>query len=155
MSDAQRARDPDGRFTVVPRPGWSAAPDEEQGGLEVWPEEGAGTLHLISFDAGDDFADPAEELYAFLDDRGVELEEDDVEDVPLPDGAELALAEYEAEDEEEGDATFWLVGVATAPGAAVFATYLAPAGEQEQEVALVRDALSTLRLHPESVAPES
>ena len=39
----------------MPPPGWSAAPDPEQDGLEVWPEEGAGTLHLISFDAGDDF----------------------------------------------------------------------------------------------------
>ena len=149
MTENERATDPDGRFTLRIPPGWSAAPDDEGDGLEVWREDGVGTLHLVSF-AADDFADPAEELYAFLEDRGVELEEDDVEDVPLPDGAELALAEYEAEDEEEGDATFWLVGVATAPGAAVFATYLAPAGEQEREVALVRDALASLRLTPES-----
>lgn len=146
MSDAQRVRDPDGRFTLVPPPGWTSAPDDEEGGLEVWPEEGSGTLHLISFDAGDDFPDPAEELYAFLDDREVELEEDEVQDVPLDGGAELAIAEYEAEDEDEGDATFWLVGVATGPGALVFATYLCPAGEQEAEAERVRAALATLRL---------
>jgi hypothetical protein len=147
MSDAQRVRDPDGRFSLVPPPGWSAAPDEEDGGLEVWPEEGSGTLHLISFDAGDDdFPDPAEELYAFLDDRDVELEEDEVADVVLDDGGELAMAEYEAEDEDEGDVTYWLVGVATGPGALVFATYLCPAGQHEAEAELVRAALATLRL---------
>ncbi len=145
--DARRVRDPDGRFTLVPPPGWSTAPDEEDGGLEVWPAEGSGTLHLISFDAGDDdFPDPAEELYAFLADRDVELEEDEVADVPLEDGSELAIAEYEAEDEEEGDVIYWLVGVATGPGALVFATYLCPAGEQEAEAELVRASLATLRL---------
>lgn len=147
MSDAQRVRDPDGRFTLVPPPGWSTAPDEEDGGLEVWPAEGSGTLHLMSFEAGDDdFPDPAEELYAFLDDRDVELEEDEVADVPLEDGSELAIAEYEAEDEDEGDVTYWLVGVATGPGALVFATYLCPAGAHEAEAELVRASLATLRL---------
>jgi len=146
MSDAQVVRDPDGRFTLVPPPGWSAASDEDEGGIEVWPEDGAGTLHLISFDAGDEFADPAEELYAFLDDRDVELEEDDVTDVALADGAELAYAEYEAEDEDEGDVTYWLVAVASGPGALVFATYLCPAGQHEAEAERVRAALSTLRL---------
>jgi len=146
MSDAQRIQDPDGRFTLAPPSGWQHAPDEEEGGMEVWSEQGSGTLHLISFDAGEEFADPAEELYAFLEDRDVELEDDDVDDVPL-DGGELALAEYEAEDEDEGDATFWLVGVATAPGTLVFATYLCPAGEQEAEVELVRASLGTLRLN--------
>lgn len=150
MSDAQRIRDPDGRFTLVPPPGWRHAPDEDEGGVEVWHEEGAGTLHLMSFDGGDEFADPAEELYAFLDERDVELEDDDVEDVALADGGELALAEYEAEDEDEGDATFWLVGVATAPGVLVFATYLCPAGAQEQEAERVRAALATLRLTPDA-----
>lgn len=145
MSDAERATDPDGRFTLHPPAGWSAAPAEDEGGLEVWREEGVGVLHLVSFDT-DDFADPAEELYAFLEDRGVELEDDDVEDLALPEGAEMAFAEYEAEDEDEGEATFWLVGVAAAPGTLVFATYVAPAGEQEPEVDLVRAALGTLRL---------
>ena len=145
MSEAQRIRDPDGRFTLVPPPGWQHAPDEDEGGMEVWREDGAGTLHLISFDA-EDFADPAEELYAFLHERDVELEDDDVDDVALEDGSELALAEYEAEDEDEADVTFWLVGVATAPGVLVFATYLCPAGEQEREAESVRAALATLRL---------
>lgn len=147
MSERERAHDPDGRFTIVPPAGWAAARDEDQGGLELWREdEGIGTLHLISFDADDDFADPAEELYAFLDDRGVELEEDDVDDLPLEGGAELAVCEYEAEDEDEGDVTFWLVAVATAPGVLMFATYVCPAGEQEAERGLVREALGTLRL---------
>lgn len=146
MSDAQRVRDPDGRFTLVPPPGWSTATDEDEGGIEVWPEQGSGTLHLISFDAGGEFPDPAEELYAFLDDRDVELEEDEVGDVPLDGDAELAIAEYEAEDEDEGDVTYWLVGVATGPGALVFATYLCPAGEHEAEAELVRASLATLRL---------
>ncbi|HEX8318260.1 hypothetical protein [Longimicrobium sp.] len=147
MSEKERVQDPDGRFSMVPPAGWSAAPDEEQGGLEVWREdEGIGTLHLISFDAEDDFPDPAEELYAFLEDRGVELEEDDVDDLPLEGGAELAVCEYEAEDEDEGDVTFWMVAVASAPGVMMFATYVAPAGEQEAERELVRQALGTLRL---------
>jgi hypothetical protein len=147
MSDAEWAADPEGRFTVQPPAGWTAAPDEDVGGLEVWREEGSGTLHLVSFDA-DDFADPAEELYAFLEDRGVELEEDDVEDLALAGGGEMSFVEYEAEDEDVGETTFWLVGVAAAPGTLVFATYLAPAGEQEAEVELVRAALATLRLRP-------
>src|SRR5688500_16290872 len=50
MSDT--ARDPEGRFTVTVPPGWSAAPDDDQDGLEVWKEDGAGTLHLISFAPG-------------------------------------------------------------------------------------------------------
>lgn len=152
MSDRERAADPEGRFTLTPPEGWSAAPDEDEGGLEVWREEGAGALHLVSFDA-EDFADPAEELYAFLEDRGVELEEDDVEDLALEGGAEMAFAEYETEDEDEGESTFWLVGVASAPGTLVFATYLAAAGEQEPEVEEVRRALGTLRLR--SAAPEA
>jgi hypothetical protein len=146
MSEAERATDPDGRFTLRPPPGWSAAPDDdESGGLEVWREEGAGTLHLVSFE-GEGFADPAEELYAFMEDRGVELEDDDVEDLVLEAEGEMAIAEFETEDEEEGETTFWLVGVAAAPGTLVFATYLAPAGEQEAEVEQVRQSLATLRL---------
>jgi hypothetical protein len=148
MSEEQRAHDPDGRFTIVPPAGWSAAPDAEQGGLELWLEdEGIGTLHLISFDAEDDFADPAEELYAFLEERGVEIEEDDVDDLPLEGGAELAVCEYEADDEDEGDVTFWMVAVAAAPGVLMFATYVCPAGEQEAERERVLQALGTLRLH--------
>jgi len=154
MTDAQRVQDPDGRFTLVPPPGWSAAPDEDSGGLEVWSEEGDGTLHLISFDAddGDAFPDPAEELYAFLEERGVELEEDEVEDVALEGGAEMARCEYQAEDEEEGETLLWIVGVATAPGVLVFATYLCPADSPEAERDAVRCSLGTLRLAPAAAA---
>ncbi|HEU0012984.1 MAG TPA: hypothetical protein VFQ45_04840 [Longimicrobium sp.] len=147
MTDAQRVQDPDGRFSLVPPPGWNAAPDEDSGGLEVWSDDGDGTLHLISFEADEgDYPDPAEELYAFLEERGVELEEDEVEDVPLEGGAEMARCEYEAEDEDEGDTLLWIVGVATAPGALVFATYFSAADAPEAEREAVRRALGTLRL---------
>lgn len=145
MSD--EARDPEGRFTVCVPAGWSHAPDEDQDGLELWREDGAGTLHLISFaPEGDDFPDPAEELYAFLEERGVELEEDEVEDVPLGGGAELALCEYISEDEDDGESLYWTVGVATAPGVLVFATYFCTAGQEEAEREAVRGALSSLRV---------
>jgi hypothetical protein len=145
MSDV--ARDPEGRFTVRVPAGWSAAPDEDQDGLELWREDGAGTLHLISFaPEGGDFPDPAEELYAFLEERGVELEEDEVEDVPLEGGAELALCEYLSEDEDDGESLYWTVGVATAPGVLVFATYFCTAGQEEGEREPVRGALASLRV---------
>ncbi len=51
MSDAERFRDPEGRFDLVLPRGWSAAADEDGDGVEVWSEEGAGTLHLVSFAA--------------------------------------------------------------------------------------------------------
>jgi hypothetical protein len=147
MSDAERYSDPERRFDLVVPRGWLAAPDEEDGGVEVWNDEGAGTLHLIAFEASvDEFPDPAEELYAFLDERGVELEEDEVEDVPLEDGSELALCEFTSEDEEDGEALFWMVGVATAPGIVAFATYFCPAGQEARERDTVRLALTTLRL---------
>ena len=151
MSDA--ARDPEGRFTVRVPAGWSSAPDEDQDGLELWKEDGAGTLHLISFQPDEgEFPDPAEELYAFLEARGVELEEDEVEDVPLDGGAELALCEYLSEDEDDGDSLYWMVGVATAPGVLVFATYFCAAGQEEAERDAVRGALASLKI--EGAAPE-
>lgn len=145
---SETARDPDGRFTLTLPAGWQAAADEDGDGLEVWKEEGAGTLHLISFPADEDdaFPDPAEELYAFLDDRGVELQEDEVEDVTLDGGAEMALCEYEADDEDEGEALYWMVGVATAPGTLVFATYFCPAGQEEAEREAVLGAVRSLRV---------
>ncbi len=147
MSEAERYADPDGRFDLVVPRGWSAAPDEEDGGVEVWREDGVGTLHLIAFEASpDEFPDPAEELYAFLDERSVELEEDEVEDVPLEDGSELALCEFVSEDEEDGESLFWMVGVATTPGTIAFATYFCPAGDEAKERDTVRLALTTLRL---------
>ncbi|HEX8906661.1 MAG TPA: hypothetical protein VF771_17555 [Longimicrobiaceae bacterium] len=145
MSDT--ARDPEGRFEMPLPGGWQAAPDEDGDGLEVWNEEGPGTLHLISFaPEGGDFPDPAEELYAFLQEQDVELEEDEVDDVPLDGGAEMALCEYLTEDEEEGENLFWMVGVAAAPGRLVFATYFCPAGEEAAEREVVRDALGKLRV---------
>jgi hypothetical protein len=147
MSDAARHRDPEGRFDLAVPPGWQAAPDEDGDGTEVWSEEGVGTLHLVSFEADPaEFPDPAEELYAFLEDRGVELEEDEVEDVPLENDAEMALCEFLAEDEDEGDSLFWMVGVAALPGTLVFATYFCPAGQEEAERETVRAALQSLRL---------
>lgn len=146
MTDTERARDPGGLFSLVPPAGWSWDEEEEQGGLEVWREGGIGVLHVIGFASDDEEPDPAEELYAFLEENGIEIEEDDVEDVVLDGGGELAFCEYETEEDEDGDATFWLSGVATAPGALVFVTYICPAGEQEPERDLVRQALATLRV---------
>ena len=144
MTDRQR--DPDGRFDLIVPAGWSAAPDEEDGGLEVWDEAGVGTLHLIAF-AQDDFPDPAEELYAFLEERGVELQEEEVEDLLLAGDAELALCEYVSEDEADGEVLYWMVGVATAPGVLAFATYFCPGGQEDRERAAVRASLESLRLH--------
>ncbi|HEX8393743.1 MAG TPA: hypothetical protein VF665_15490 [Longimicrobium sp.] len=149
MTEPNRTRDPDGRFSLEIPAGWSAEPDEDQGGLEIWREDGIGTLHLISFEGDEDFADPAEELYAFLEEDGVEIAEEDVEDLEIAEG-ELSICEYESQDEDDdGEAeetTFWMQGVATAPGVLVFATYICPAGEQEAERETVRQALRTLRL---------
>jgi hypothetical protein len=145
MSDT--ARDPEGRFELRLPGGWQAAPDEDGDGLEVWREDGEGTLHLISFaPEGEDFPDPAEELYAFLQEQDVELEEDEVEDVSLPGGAEMALCEYLTEDEETDERLYWMVGVAAYPGRLVFATYFCPAGREAQERDLVRDAFASLRI---------
>lgn len=143
MSDT--ARDPEGRFELPLPAGWQSADDEDGDGMEAWREDGAGTLHLISFET-DDFTDPAEELYAFLQERGVELEDDEVEDVPL-DGAEMALCEFLTEDEDDGEKLFWLVGVATAPGTLVFGTYFCPAGREAEERDVVRQALGAIKVH--------
>jgi hypothetical protein len=150
MPQKKRYADADGGFEVELPEGWTAEPDREEGGVEISHPDGAGILHLIGFEQDEDeFPDPAEELYAFLEDRGVELEEDEVEDFPLPDDAEMTLCEYTtAGDDEDDDATFWMVGVATAPGRLVFATYFCVAGEEEQERETIRAALATLKLHP-------
>lgn len=144
---AEPILDPDGRFSLVLPAGWQAEPDED-GGLEVWRDEGSGSLHLISFEQGDEVFDPAEELYAFLEDRGVELEEDDVDDLQLPGGADMALCEYVTEEDEEDDeALFWLVGVATTPGTLVFATFFCPAADADRERDAVRELLPRLTIH--------
>jgi hypothetical protein len=153
MNAPVRHEDPEHRFDLIIPTGWSAAPDEDDGGLEVWNEAGSGTLHVIAFGQGpEEFPDPAEELYAFLEERGVELQEDEVEDLVLPGDAELALCEYTSEDEEDGEELYWMVGVATAPGVLAFATYFCPAADADRERAVVRAALESLRLR-EADAP--
>lgn len=146
MSSESRYTDPEGVFDVRVPDGWYAEPDEEAGGVELAHPDGAGALHLMGFaqDPGE-FPDPAEELYAFLEEQGVELQEDEVEDVPLAGGAELALCEYVSEEEGVGE-TFWRVGVATAPGGLVFASYSCAAGEEDEERETVREVLASLRL---------
>lgn len=135
----------DPAFSLALPPGWAAEPDEEEG-VGVYAPEGAGLLHLVSFEQADeDVPDPAEELYAFLEEQGVEIEEDEVEDLELAGGADLSFCEYLAE-EEDGESTYWLVGVATAPGTLVFVSYSCPAGEEEQEREAVREVLASLRL---------
>lgn len=148
MPEETRYTDAEGGFDVVLPAGWSAEPDEEAGGVEISRPDGVGVLHLIGFpQPGDDFPDPAEELYAFLAEQGVELEEDEVEDLELPGGGEMALCEYLSEDEEEAEGeTFWMTGVATAPGSLVFATYTCAAGEEDEEREAVRRILASLRL---------
>jgi hypothetical protein len=150
MGETQRYTDPEGGFDLELPGGWTAQANTEEGGVELSHPDGAGILHLLGVaQEGDEFLDPADELYAFLEDQGVELEEDEVDDVEL-DGGEMALCEYASADEESGDETFWMVGVATAPGRLVFATYFCAAGEEEEERETVRRALATLRLHPSS-----
>ena len=147
MSESERVGI-EGAFDLAIPAGWSAETDEE-GGLLVGAPGAAGLLHLSAFEqeAGE-MPDPAEELYSFLAEQGIELEEDDVDDFDLEGGAALAVCEYlaEAEEEEDERATYWLVGVATNLGNLVFANYSCPAGKQDQERETVRDILSTLRL---------
>lgn len=143
----------EGRFEVRLPPGWTYEEDEE-GGTLVAADAGPGLLHLVSFEQDADVPlDPAEELYVFLEDQGVELEEDEVEDIDLP-GGELAYTEYlTEEDEEEAEApggedeepaTYWLVGVATWPGTLVFCSYSCPAGSQDVEREAVMAILRSL-----------
>lgn len=155
MSHEHRYVDPAGAFEITLPAGWEADPDPEEEGVEfVGPEE-VGVLHLMAFPQPEEMsADPADELYAFLAEEGIEIEEDEVDDLELHGGAEMALCEFvhegdepgeEAGDDEEDEPAFWLVGVATAPGWLVFVTYICPVGEEETERAAVRAALATLR----------
>lgn len=145
MTEARRVTiDP--AFSLALPPGWLAEADEEEG-VSVYAPEGTGLLHLVSFGhAGAEPADPAEELYAFLEEQGVEIEEDEVEDVDLQGGAELSYCEYLAEEEDE-ESTYWLVGVATGPGTLVFVNYSCPAGEEDAERDTVRALLESLQLN--------
>lgn len=147
MTEANRYSDAEGGFDVLVPAGWTTEADPEMGGVEISHPDGAGVLHLLGVPQPDDeFVDPAEELYAFLEEQGVELEEDEVEDLELEGGAEMSVCEYLTDDEEEEGETFWMVGVATAPGALVFATYSCAAGEEEEERDMVRRVLASLRL---------
>ena len=148
MSQVRVTIDPTFDFEVPDR--WEAEVDEE-GGIAVTGPAEVGLLHLIAFEQpGDEPLDPAEELYIFLEAQGIELEEDEIEDLELPGGAELSVCEYLAEDEEEeegeGEPTYWMVAVATASGNLVFASYTCPAGDAEGERETVRAILTSLRL---------
>src|SRR5688572_24713930 len=105
---AARYSDLEGAFSLSLPDAWEAERDPE-GGLLVSSSEGNGLLHLIPFsrDPAEDL-DPAEELYAFLEDQEIELEEDEVEDLELPAGGLLALCEYATEEGDE--AVYWMVG---------------------------------------------
>ncbi len=141
-----------GAFALSLPAAWEAEPDEEEG-INLASPDGPGLLHLLSIpQPAGEMLDPAEELYAFLEDQGIELEEDEVEDVELPGSAGMAVCEYlaEQEEDEEESATFWIVAVATAPGVLVFGSYSCPAGEAAAEREKVRDILASLRLREES-----
>ena len=145
-----RYHDRESGFSVLLPTGWTAEADPEEGGSVLFDPEGAGSLHLLGFPApADEPLDPAEELFAFLEEDGIELEEEDVDDLPLTGSAAMAVCEYIAEP-EEGDAdeesTFWLIGVATAPERLVFATYSCAAGEEAAEREQVLSTLASLRL---------
>jgi hypothetical protein len=149
MQTSRRFEDPDGIFRVAIPEGWTTETDPEAGGVELFREDGAGSLHLLGFAApADEVADPAEELYAFLEEQGVELEEEDVDDMELANGAEMALCEYLAEPDPEDDdePTYWIMGVATTPGALVFASYSCAAGEEDEEREQVRAIMASLEL---------
>jgi len=145
MSERERVTiDP--AFSLSLPEGWVAEPDEEEG-VSVYAPEGVGLLHLVAFPASEDHEpDPAEELYAFLEEQGIEIEEDEVEDVDLPGGAEMALCEYLSEEEEEDETTYWLVGVAMSPATLVFVSYSCPSGEEEKERGNIREILQSLAL---------
>jgi hypothetical protein len=128
--------------------GWQAAPEPEEGGAEFWHPEGAGVLHLYGFaQPAGDWPDPAEELYAFLDEQEIELEEDEIETIETAVGGELAVCEF-LEEDDDGEASFWLVGVAVLPRLLVFAHYICEPGEADSERAAVMDVLRSLRPRP-------
>ena len=136
----------DPAFSFSLPPGWMAEADEEEG-VTVYAPEGTGLLHLVAFpNSEEEEQDPAEELYAFLEEQGIEIEEDEVEDVDLPAGGELALCEYLSEEDEEDETTYWLVGVAMSPATLVFVSYSCPSGAEEKERASIREILTSLAL---------
>ena len=133
----------DGAFGMTVPDDW-VEEDDPEGGLLLARPEGTGLLHLLPFERGpEEEHDPAEELYAFLAEQEIEIEEDEVEDVALPAGGSLALCEYLADDDEE--LAYFMVAVATAPGGLLFASYSSPAGEEEAEREAVRAILESVR----------
>jgi hypothetical protein len=146
-----RFKDPEGLFELELPLGWSAEPDPEEGGFELTGEDGPGVLHLMAFEQPETLGtDPAEELYSFLAEEGIEIEEEDVEDLDLPDGWGMAVCEFVSEPEEAGEdeSLFFTIGVGTAPGILLFATYTCPDGEEEQERDELRGLLGSIRLLP-------
>jgi hypothetical protein len=142
-----RYREADGAYDLDLPAGWQMERDAEDGGLLISAEDGVGLLHLISFDREpEEETDPAEELYAFLEDQEIEIEEDEVDDFELEGSGAIALCEYLAEEEDE--VAFWMVGVATAKGQLIFASYSCPSGEEEKESVVVRDILASIAFKP-------
>jgi hypothetical protein len=140
---SMRYREQDGSFELAVPGGWAVERDDE-GGLLLSDPDGYGAVHLMPFarEPGEEI-DAADELYAFLEDQGIEVEEDEVEDIELAGGGFLALCEYQVE--EGGEAVYWLVGVATAPGQLVFISYSCLTGEEDRESEIVRQAVAELR----------
>ncbi len=141
------------RFVADLPAGWTTEPDPESGGVDVYPAEGSGVLHLLAFPGEpDEFLDPAEELYAFLDEQGIELQEEELEDLELPGEAEMAYTEYvaEADDDDDDGPMFHIMGVATAPGMLVFASYSCPAGEEDRHRDAVIRIFRSLQLNPDT-----
>lgn len=148
MTDRQRV-ELDPAFELEIPAGWEAARDEE-GGVLVTAAGGVGLLHLVAFaQPPGEVPDPGEELYAFLEQGGIELEEDELEDVELADGGEMSVCEYLVEeDEDAGDAeaTYWMVAVAVRPGCLVLCSYSCPLGQQDAERSTVLAILGSLRI---------
>jgi hypothetical protein len=145
MGESTRHSVGDEGFELRVAPGWEAERDLDEGGVDVWHPDGPGDLHLVGFASpADTLADPAEELYAFLNEQEIELEEDEVEDFDLEGHGELAVCEYLTED-EEGEGAYWLLGVAALPGTLVFAHYTCAPGEQEQERTAILEMLRSIR----------
>jgi hypothetical protein len=131
-----RYNDGEGAFEVTLPASWSAEKDGE-GGLLLFGDQENALLHLMPFSRDpEEETDAADELYAFLAEHEIELEEDEV--------ALLALCEYETDEDEEE--VYWMVGVAAAAGQILFASYSCPASEAANESEIVREILASLTL---------
>lgn len=138
-----------GSFEMELPEGWIMERDPEDG-ISIFDPEREGLLHLLAFERDPaEVLDPAEELYAFLYDQEIELEEDEVQDLELGSSGALALCEYLEEDEEEGQTIYWLLGVAGGPGQIVFANFSCPSSEAEAEEPLARAVLASIRFPEE------